>query len=190
MQTQATERRTLLNGIDTRFVRNTIAALEADPAKAASTWRVATYWKGGTRSDTRVTSYDVGGQRIDKDFTLQIDEPLELGGTNQFANPQEYLLGAMNACITVQYAVVAALFGVELEELWIETRGDIDLRGFLGIDRSVPPGYESIHYKVHMKADAPAEKLQKVHEFVGETSPNRYNIAHAIPLECELVIES
>ena len=98
MTTKTMERKKTLNGIDTQFVRDTIAALEAEPAKAASTWRVATYWKGGTRSDTRVTSYDIGGERVVKDFTLHIDEPLELGGTNEYANPQEYLLGAMNAC--------------------------------------------------------------------------------------------
>lgn len=179
----------MLNGIDTQFVRDTIEAITKDPAKGASTWRVATHWQGGTRSDTRVTSYDVGGERVEKDFTIKIDEPLELGGTNQFANPQEYLLGAMNACITVQYAVVSALFGIELEELWIETEGDIDLRGFLAIDRSVPPGYESITYTVHMKANAPREKLEEVHQFVSETAPNRYNIGHAIPLNTRLVVE-
>ena len=26
------------------------------------------------------------------------DEPLELGGSNRFANPQEYLISALNAC--------------------------------------------------------------------------------------------
>lgn len=179
----------VLNGIDTAFVRSTIEAIKADPQKADSTWRVATYWKGGARSDTRVTSYDIGGERVEKDFTIRIDEPLELGGTNQFANPQEYLLAAMNACITVQYAVVCALFGIELDELWIETEGDIDLRGFLAVDRSVPPGYDAISYTVHMKGDASPEKFEEVHRFVSETAPNRYNIGHAIPLNSKLVVE-
>jgi uncharacterized OsmC-like protein len=178
-----------LNGIDTAFVRATIEAIKADPSKAESTWRVATYWKGGTRSDTRVTAYDIGGERVEKDFTIRIDEPAELGGTNKYANPQEYLLGAMNACITVQYAVVCALYGIELEELWIETEGDIDLRGFLAIDRSVPPGYDSISYTVHMKGNATPEQFEQVHHFVGETAPNRYNIGQAIPLNTRLVIE-
>ena len=39
------------------------------------------------------------------------------------------------------------------------------------------------------KADAPADKLRKIHEFVSETAPNRYNLSHAIPLESQLVIE-
>ena len=179
----------VLNGIDVAFVRSAIAAIKEDPSKGESTWRVATYWKGGTRSDTRVTSYDIGGERVEKDFTIRIDEPSELGGSNRFANPQEYLLGAMNACITVQYAVVCALYGIELEELWIETEGDIDLRGFLAIDRAVPPGYDSISYTVHLKGDATPEQFEEVHRFVCETAPNRYNIGHAIPLHTELVVE-
>jgi hypothetical protein len=33
---------------------------------------------------------------------------------------------------------------ITLESLAIETDGDIDLPGFLGIDPAVPPGYETL----------------------------------------------
>ena len=36
-----------------------------------------------------------------------------------------------------------SLGGITLESLEIQTDGDIDLRGFLGIDPAVPPGYET-----------------------------------------------
>ncbi|MFO7714374.1 OsmC family protein [Desulfosarcina sp.] len=96
------------------------------------------------------SQYRIGGQSVKKDITIATDEPLELGGTNTHANPQETLMAALNACMTVGYAVGCAMEGIELEELRIETQGDIDLRGFLGLDPNVKPGYDEIHYTAHI----------------------------------------
>jgi uncharacterized OsmC-like protein len=113
---------------------------------------------------------------VDKDFTIRIDEPLEIGGTNQYANPQEYLLAAVNACMMVGYVAVSSLLGVDLESVRIETEGDIDLRGFLGVDKNVAPGYESLKQTVYIKGNGTPEQFQKIHEMAWATSPNRYNI--------------
>ena len=180
---------TIVNGIDTEFLRGAIQAITEDPARGQTNWKVRTTWKGGTRNDTHVTEYSIGGEKVKKDFTIRIDEPLELGGTNQHANPQEYLLAALNSCMMVGYAAVCALEGITLEEMYLETEGDIDLRGFLGIDENVKPGYDSLKYTVHLKGDATSAQFQKVHEFVMRTSPNRFNVAGAITLNTRLVVD-
>ena len=185
-----TTENTQINGIDVNALTQAIEAITADPAKGQTHWQVTSRWRGGTRSDTSVKAYSIGGQRVAKDFTICADEPYELCGTNQFANPQEYLLAALNACMIVGYSAVCALQGIKLEELRIETEGDIDLRGFLSIDSSVKPGYESLRYTVHIKGDATPEQFEKVHEIVKTTSPNRFNVANAIALKCKLVVES
>ena len=51
-------------------------------------------------------------------------------------------MAAFNACITVGYVAGAALKGINLENLEIRTRGQLDLRGFLGLSDQVAPGYE------------------------------------------------
>jgi uncharacterized OsmC-like protein len=178
-----------INGIDVDSLRSTIEQVAADHSVAKTTWNVATSWKGGTRSDTRVTNCKIGGQRIEKDFTIKIDEPSELCGTNLYANPQEYLMAAFNSCIAVGYVAACSMEGIELEDLRIETSGDIDLRGFLGLDESVKPGYDEIQYTVHLKGDGTPEQFQKVHEIVNATSPNRFNIANSIRLNSNLVVE-
>ena len=93
---------TEINGIDVDALTRTIEAVAAHPATGQTRWEVTTRWRGGTRSDT-------GGQRRTKDFPIRVDEPYELCGTNQFANPQEYLLAALNACMVVGYSAVCAL---------------------------------------------------------------------------------
>ena len=179
----------VVNGIDTEGVKALIGHVAKDPENANTHWHVSSHWKGGTRSDTKVKGYGFGKEYIKKDFTIQIDEPTELGGTNKFANPQEYLLAALNGCIMVGYVVGCSMEGIELEELRIETEGDIDLRGFLGLDPNVKPGYDKIRYTVHIKGNGTPQQFQKVHEAVCATSPNRFNIANAIKLDSKLVVE-
>jgi uncharacterized OsmC-like protein len=179
-----------LNGIDTDALREMVGAITEDPSKAMTQWQVTSHWRGGTRSDTKVTSYAVGGERIAKDFTIRVDEPLELCGTNQYANPQEHLLAALNACMIVGYSAVCAHEGIKLEELRIETEGDIDLRGFLGIDPTVKPGYDQLRYTVYIKGDGTPEQFEKVHRTVMDTSPNYFNLANAVSLKSRLVLGS
>jgi uncharacterized OsmC-like protein len=179
-----------VNGIDLDALNEAIAKITEDPDKGQTRWEVTSRWRGGTRSDTLVKTYTIGGRRVAKDFTIRIDEPFELCGTNQFANPQEYLLAALNGCMIVGYAAVCALEGIELEELRIETKGEIDLRGALGIDSSVKPGYDGLSYTVYIKGNATVEQFQKVHDIVKATSPNRFNLATAIVLHSQLVVDS
>ena len=184
-----TKTKHIVNGIDTDYLRDTIKQIAEDPAKGKTNWKVKTVWDNGTRSDTFVKGYTIGGQYVEKDYTIQIDEPIELGGTNLFANPQEYLLSALNACMMVGYVAASAMEGIVLKKLRIETEGDIDLRGFLGIDPNVSPGYDDLKYTVYIQGNGTPEQFQKVHETVQATSPNYHNIGKPIRLNSKLVVE-
>ncbi len=178
-----------LNGIDVAALGETIEAVTQDPAKGLVSFGVTTAWKGGTRADSRATAYTLGGEEHARDFTISSDEPPELLGTNAFPNPQELLFAAMNSCILVGYVANAAAMGIALESVEIETSGELDLRGFLGLDASVKPGYDAVHYTVRIRGDATPERMQELHEHVTRTSVNRFNIAEPITVTCELVVE-
>jgi hypothetical protein len=79
--------------------------------------------------------------------------------------------------------------GITLESLAIETDGEIDLRGFLGIDLSVPPGYEKLNYTVRIKGNGTKEQFAEVHQAVMATSPNFYNVSRPVVLKPALVVE-
>ena len=183
-----TKNPTRVNGIDVDALKSTAAAIQADPKKGLTRWGVRTRWTGGTRSETRVTSAEIGGQRIDRNFTIGVDEPLQLLGTDEFANSHEYLMAALNGCLTVGYVAACALEGIVLHELSIETSGKIDLRGFLGLDDSVQPGHDEIEYTVHVKADATPAQIERVHDIVCRTSPDRFNLAQPVRLRSRLVM--
>src|SRR5262245_26253475 len=77
----------------------------------------------------------------------------ELLGQNGAPNPQELLMAAFNACIMVGYLATASVMGIRLDSVEIDTEGELGLRGFLGIDPNVKPGYDSIRYTVRLKGD-------------------------------------
>lgn len=181
---------TRINGIDTDALKQTMAAVKQDHRQGVVGFRVNTRWGGdGPASESRVTHWECAGQKLDRDFTIAIDEPPELLGKNTAANPQEHLLAAMNACMLATYVAACAMQGVELESLEIESHGELDLRGFLGLDKNVKAGYDEIDYTVRIKGNGTPRQFEAVHNWVKATSPNYFNMANAIRLNSKLVIE-
>ena len=179
----------VVNGIDTDAVHELMDNVDSDPAKGMTHWRVASAWQGGTHSRAQVDGFAIGGVDVSRRFAIDIDEPFEIGGDNAFANPQEYLLAALNACMIVGYTALCALQGITLQKLEITTEGDIDLRGFFGIEPNVAAGYRELHSTVVIKGDGTEEQFRKIHEMVLATSPNFYNLTRAVSVAPELTIE-
>src|SRR3954468_5062771 len=155
---------TIVNGINVDELFALIDSVKRDPAKGKTNWHVRTTWQGQARSRAEIESYGIGGKKVMRRFVFDIDEPCELGGSNSFANPQDHLIAALNACMTVGYVAQCAVRGIALQSLAIETHGEIDLRGFLGIDPTVPQGYESLNFTVRIKGDATNEQFAEIHE--------------------------
>jgi uncharacterized OsmC-like protein len=177
-----------VNGLDLQALGQVVEEIKNDPEKGFVRFKVASTWKGQTRSEARVRSYFMNGQEVPRDFYISVDEPFELLGQNTAPNPQEMLMAAFNACIMVGYVATAAVMGVHLTSAEIETEGELNLRGFLGIDEKVKPGYDSIQYTVRLAGDGTKEQYEAIHENVRKTSPNYFNIAQPVEIKSKLVI--
>ena len=97
-------------------------------------------------------------------------------------------MAAFNACVMVGYVATAAVMGVTLEALEIDTEGELNLRGFLGIDENVKAGYDSLTCTVRIRGDGSVEQFQAIHENVLKTSPNYFNIARPVTVNAKLVV--
>ena len=191
--TQATAQQTApstINGIDVAALGDIVEMVKADPSKGIVAFKVNSAWQGQTRSEATVESFSIGGDEVPRRFTIAVDEPHELLGENTAPNPQEMLMTALNSCIMVGYVAGASVHGITLESVEIETHGSLDLRGFLGIDESVPPGYESIQYTVRIKGDGTQEQFQEIHETVIKTSPNYFNVSRPITIDATLEVQT
>jgi uncharacterized OsmC-like protein len=129
-----------------------------------------------------VESFTCAGEPIPRSFTIVADEPRELLGTDSAPNPQELLLSAVNACMMVGYVAQAAARGITLTDCRIETEGELDLRGFLGLDQDVPAGYRRINYTVHLEGDGTPAQYDEIHRAVIATSPNFFNLAQPVQM--------
>jgi uncharacterized OsmC-like protein len=175
-----------VNGLDLAALGEMVEAIEKDSGKAKAGFRVTTRWTGQTRSESVVDGFDLAGERVTRLHKIIADEPCELLGRDTAPNPQELLMAAFNACIMVGYVAGASLKGINLESVEIETQGQLDLRGFLGLGEDVPPGYESIDYEVRIKGDGSPEEFEAIHQTVMATSPNYFNLSRPIKMNGSL----
>jgi len=177
-----------VNGLDLAALGEVVEAIEKDASQAKVGFQVTTRWLGQTRSESTVDGFDIGGQRVTRSHKIIADEPCELLGSDSAPNPQELLMAAFNACITVGYVAGAALKGITLDSLEIATKGELDLRGFLGLSDAVPPGYESVDYEVRIKGDGSPADFEEIHQTVMKTSPNYFNMSRPIKMNGTLQV--
>ncbi len=186
----ATSEKAVINGVDVPALEAAIEAISDDAAAGTFEFRAETEWETALKAVTTIDEFDQAGKTVhSREFTLQGDEPEQILGERTGPNAVELLLGALGSCLTVGYAAHAAAMGIELDDLRIEMDGTIDLRGFLGIDEDVRPGYESIDCTVIVDTDAPEERVATLRDRVEATSPLVDVITNEVPLETHFRIE-
>src|SRR5258705_1017192 len=90
----------VVNGINVDDLFALIDDVKREPAKGKTNWHVTTTWQGQARSRAEIESYEIGGKTVPRRFSIDIDEPRELGGSNRFANPPDHLNPALNRFTT------------------------------------------------------------------------------------------
>ncbi|WDE08863.1 OsmC family protein [Thalassomonas viridans] len=178
----------MLNNIDLNHLKQTAEAINNDPDKGFVSFAVNTRWAGQCRTQSRPKEMVIDGEVIPRNFLIESDEPEALLGKDTAANPQELLLSALNACMSVGYVTGAAMKGITLTKLEITAKGTLDLRGFLGLDANVKAGYDSLEYEVTIEGDGSKAQFEEIHQNVLKTSPNRFNIAMPVRLEGKLTV--
>ena len=66
-----------INGIDTDALKQVVEEVSQDSSKGMVKFQVATGWQGGTKSQTRVESWELGGEKLPRNYEFAIDEPEE-----------------------------------------------------------------------------------------------------------------
>lgn len=173
------------NGVDLNVLQETIDAIQNDPEMGRAQFRATNAWIEGTRNRTRISGFYGAKQEIahDSEFRLQADEPALLAGTDNNPNPVEHLLNALASCVTTSMVAHAAVRGIEIESLESTLEGDIDLRGFLGLDPDVPKGYTNI--RITFKARTDRKNLKKLRE-LAEYSPVYNSLMEGVKVDLEV----
>jgi uncharacterized OsmC-like protein len=103
--------------------------------------------------------------------TFKVDEPEPLGGADAAANPVQYALASLGSCQAITYRIWAEQLGIELDSVTVRVEGDLDLRGFFGVDDTVRPGFTGVRIEVSVKGPEPAERYQELATAVDQHCP-------------------
>lgn len=181
----ATQTANRINGVDLTILKETVGAMQADPELGKCQFRTTNKWIGANHNRSTVTGFYGGKQeQVHKQpFELHADEPPILAGGDEAPNPVEHLLHALASCVTTSLVAHAAVKGIHIEELESHVEGDIDLRGFLGLDATVPKGYTNIRMRYTVKPDDEnLSKLKKLAEF----SPVYNTLTHGTKVDIHM----
>lgn len=155
------------------LVRDTKVVFSSDPAKAKATFAANHELVGTTEVHVRVGS---GHQ-----FT--VDEPAALGGADKAANPVEYALASLGSCQAITYRVWAAQLGVKLDKVKIDIDGDIDLRGFFGLDDRIRAGFNAVRIRVTLAGPESEARYDELAQAVDAHCPVLDLFRNPVPVE-------
>jgi uncharacterized OsmC-like protein len=114
----------------------------------------------GSQTDAPVTcSVDIGRALYEAQAHSGV------GGPGTGACSGDLLIGALAACAQLTCQMVATSMGIPVRSLEVQVDGDLDLRGTLGVDKSVGAGFDAIRMRFEVDApEATPEQLASLHE--------------------------
>ncbi|MGB9666362.1 MAG: OsmC family protein [Candidatus Cryosericum sp.] len=140
-----------------------------------------------------VSRKGTGGLAVESEshgFKITMDEPPSMGGTDTGMSPVEGLLVALGSCQVVTAAAFAKFQGMDLKDYWVEVEGDLDPAGFMKGAPGVPVGFQQIRLKVHIKTDAPEDKVEEFQKFVESRCPVDSSLVNGVAgVPADVVLE-
>lgn len=89
--------------------------------------------------------------------------------------------------MTTTFVLHAMARGISIRKLSTRLEGDLDLRGLLGLDDSVSPGYEQIRIEMDVEADCSDEQLDDLLAYSQAHSPVCNTVCRPVPVVIERV---
>ena len=130
-----------------------------DPTPRLADFSAAGRWKG--RLSTAVEA---------RRFAFTVAEPTSLGGTDEAANPIEYLLGSLAGCVSVVVETVAGELDIPVAAFESHAAGTLDIRGFLGT-ADVSPHFQHLTLTLTLTTPVPESGLVELKDQVRRRCP-------------------
>lgn len=121
-----------------------------------------------------------------RQFTIVVDEPPELGGSDAGPNPVETVLAGLAGCLNVVAHLVAREQGIRIEQLSISARGELNPERLFNQPTTDRPGFKLIEATLSFRSDAPPDQLERWLAEVESRCPVSNNLGHATPLKLKL----
>jgi putative redox protein len=157
------------------MIDQTRTALTADTTAGKATFRATSTLVGVTEVDHVVRSH-----------RFKADEPESLGGSDVAANPVEYVLAALGGCHAISYRVWSEALGIPFDDVQVKVEGDLDVRGFFGVDETVRPGCDEIRVVATLIGPESNERYAALHAAVEAHCPVQDMLTGTVNVKAEL----
>jgi uncharacterized OsmC-like protein len=187
-QTKQEQKEQMVNGVNVSKLFETVGVIKEKPEIAKFNFKAKGKWINGGHNRTTINEFYGACQTFKRSqpFVFEKDEPPVLLGEDHGANPVEYVLAALDGCLTTSLIYHAAAQGIKIDEVETSFSGDLNLHGFLGLNENIRNGYEKIKVTFKIKADASKEKLQELVQLAQKRSPVFDIVSNPTPVEVSL----
>ena len=178
---------TIVNGIDVDALLARISAIEESETTARFRVAAVNRWQEGGHNPTTVDEFEGACQphRRTGSFVFDADEPPVPLGQDPAANPVEFYLDALAACVTSAVVYHASTRGIRIHRIQSEL-DDLDTNGFLGVSDAVRNGSEEIRFSMRVEADATPEQIEELVALGQARSPVFDMVTHGVPVRVTL----
>ena len=117
--------------------------------------------------------------------TFTLDEPVAAGGSDTAPTPLEYVVGALNGCVTVLVDLVATDLGITVENVVTDAVAEQDRDGIAGVP-GVRTHFSTVRLDVQVTSSADAELLEQLAAEVERRCP-MVNLLRDAQVEVDVV---
>lgn len=146
--------------------------IAADTTAAHLTYKVSAVGEGSVASRVTVGRHE-----------FVVDEPGSLAGDDVAPSPVEFALGALISCQIVVYRLYAQALGIVVDEITINSEGELDARKLFGIEETVRPGFGAVRLDVAITGPETLERYEQLRAVVDEHCPVLDLFTNATPVE-------
>ena len=94
------------------------------------------------------------------------------------------------ACQAITYRIWSEKLGVRIDDLRVGVRGQIDVRGLLGIDRETRRGFAHVDLDVVLRGPEPSDRYEHLRRVVNEHCPILDVFATPVPVASSIRVEA
>ena len=128
-----------------------------------------------------------GGHRREAVFDFGIHEAV--GGYHDQANPGDLLCAALASCLDSTLRMIAERMEIEVQDLKVDVRAKVDVRGTLAVNRDVPVGFRSMHCGLFLQVapGTPGRAVDRLLEATERSCVVLQTLRAGVAVETELV---
>ena len=156
-----------------------------DAAYGQFSFEATNNWLGGSRSCSTVESFFAGGEQQQErreSYELYADQPAFLAGENSAPNAVQHYLHALVSCLTTTVIAHASVRGIAFDSLSVVASGEMDARGFFGVNDAVSRGYKNIVVTISAASAADEQTIRELTTY----SPVLEMVSNAVPTNVEI----